>query len=125
MPNFKPKTKKKIKGFSKKSLTLDNKHTEKMKEFQNNKNVKIPKLKEKIKTIKEKIKNENVLEKKLDLKDELKDLKKKIKQLKGDEKSYLLNNSNYIFNYFEKKKNLSEGNSKKKILHSFFDVNSS
>ena len=124
MPNFKPKTKKKIKGSSKKSLTLDNKHTEKMKEFQNNKNVKIPKFKEKIKEIKNKIKLEESLEKKLDFKDELKDLKKKIKLLKNQEKSYLLNNSNYIFNYFEKKKELSEGNSKKKILHSFFDVNS-
>tara|TARA_B100001250_G_C19706420_1_gene747156 strand:- start:23 stop:1135 length:1113 start_codon:yes stop_codon:yes gene_type:complete len=124
MPNFKPKTKKKIKGSSKKSLTLDNKHTEKMIEFDNNKNIEIPKLKEKIKEIKDILKTNIVLEKKLDLQDELRDLKKKIKVLKAKEKSYLLNNSNYIFNYFEKKKDLSEGNSKKKILHSFFDVNS-
>ena len=32
-------------------------------------------------------------------------------------------NAEHIFNYFEKKKDLSEGNSKKKILHSFFDAN--
>ena len=125
MPNFKPKTKKKIKGSSKKSLTLDNKHTEKMKMFDNNKNIKIPKLKGKIKEIKSMLKTEINLEKKLDLRDELRDLKKKIKVFKASEKSYLLNNSNYIFNYFEKKKDLSEGKSKKKILHSFFDVNSS
>ena len=44
--------------------------------------------------------------------------------MKKEEKEYFLNNSNYIFNYFEKKKDLSEGNSKKHVLHSFFDANS-
>ena len=34
-----------------------------------------------------------------------------------------MQNSQYIFDYFEKKKELSAGNSKKKILHSFFDKN--
>jgi len=43
--------------------------------------------------------------------------------MKNEEKEYFLNNSNYIFNYFEKKKKLMEGNSKKLILHSFFDTN--
>jgi hypothetical protein len=125
MPNFKPKTKKKIKVSSKNTLTLDNKHTAKMNEFKINKTDKIPKLKQKIKSVKDKIKKEKNLEKSLDLKDELKDLKQQVKKLKKEEKSYLLNNSNYIFNYFEKKKDLSEGNSKKKILHSFFDSSNS
>ena len=43
--------------------------------------------------------------------------------MKKEEKEYFLNNSNFIFNYFEKKKKLMEGNSKKLILHSFFDSN--
>tara|TARA_Y100001970_G_C14211561_1_gene847245 strand:- start:183 stop:1298 length:1116 start_codon:yes stop_codon:yes gene_type:complete len=123
MPNFKPKSKKKIKVSSKNTLTLDNKHTEKINEFQKNKNNEIPKLKEEIKEIKKQINNEINIEKKLDLNDNLKSLKKQIKTLKKKEKDYFLNNSNYIFNYFEKKKELSEGNSKKKILHSFFDTN--
>ena len=36
-------------------------------------------------------------------------------------KEYLLTNSKYIFDYFEKKKNTSEGNNKTKILHAFFN----
>lgn len=123
MPNFKPKTKKKIKGSSKNNLTLDSKHTEQMKKFKNNKNVKIPKLQNEIKDIKQKLHNNNSLENIMDLKDKIKDKKKEISRLKKDEKKYLLNNSKYIFNYFEKKKELSEGNSKTKILHSFFDTN--
>ena len=68
MPNFKPKSKKKIKEFSKKNITLDTKHKEILKEFENNKNVVIPKLISKIKDIKNKIKNEDLdIEKKMDL----------------------------------------------------------
>ena len=79
---------------------------------------------ESIKNIKNRLLTENNIEIKLDLQDELKGIKKQIKILKKKEKDYFLNNSNYIFNYFEKKKELSEGHSKKKILHSFFDSNS-
>jgi len=54
MPNFKPKSKKKIRKFSKKNITLDNKHKEIIKEFENNKNIIIPKLLIDIKNIKKK-----------------------------------------------------------------------
>ena len=122
MPNFKPKSKKKIRKFSKKNITLDNKHKEIIKEFENNKNVIIPKLLIDIKSIKKNMKNEKMkIEKKMDLQDLLNNKKKEIMKLKKKEKKYYLNNSQIIFDYFEKKKNLSEGNNKTKILHSFFD----
>ena len=59
-------------------------------------------------------------EKKMELADKLKEISKTIKTLKKKKKNYLLNNSKYIFEYFEKKKDVSQGNSQKTVLNSFF-----
>ena len=123
MPNFKPKSKKKINVPKKKNITLDSKHKELVSKFENYKNVLIPKLKYEIKTLKSNIQNEEDIEKKMEYEDILKKKKKEIRKMKNEEKEYFLNNSNFIFNYFEKKKKLMEGTSKKLILHSFFDTN--
>ena len=40
-------------------------------------------------------------------------------------KQYYLNNSRYIFDYFENKKEISTGNNKTKILNSFFKIDNS
>ena len=121
MPNFKPKSKKKIKFSKKSNITLDSKHTEQIIKFEKYKTEVIPKLKSELKILKDNLVNETNIEEKMTIQDKIKEKKKKIKSLKKEEKEYFLNNSNYIFNYFEKKKDLSEGNSKKHILHSFFD----
>ena len=126
MPNFKPKNQKKLAVNKHSITTLDTKHDEKMKEFNQIANVTIPKLKKKIKNIKKKLdKNQNMkIEKKLELEDQIKDAKIQIKTLRSKKNKYLLNNSGLIFDYFEKKKDLSDGKtSKKKILHSFFSKN--
>ena len=61
------------------------------------------------------------IEKRLDIEDKIKDLKNKIKKLKiKKKKEYLLNNSDLIFDYFEKKKNLSDGKTNKKNITCFF-----
>ena len=58
------------------------------------------------------------------MEDELKELTKTMNELQNRKKTYLLNNSHFIFDYFEKKKEISKGNSsKKKVLHSFFNKN--
>ena len=62
------------------------------------------------------------LEDKLDLEDQIKNLKREIKTLKQKKKNYYLNNSKYVFDYFENKKNISEGQSKKIVLNSYFNV---
>ena len=122
MPNFKPKANKKFK-LNKKTVTLDSKHNEKMREFNKIEKKLIPKWKEERKKLRlAKKKAENIVDK-LKLTDEIQVLTKKIKKNKKLRKSYLLQNSQYIFDYFEKKKEVSAGNSKKKILHSFFDKN--
>ena len=40
--------------------------------------------------------------------------------MKQKKKKYLLDNSEYIFSYFEKKNDMTKGKTKTKILHSFF-----
>ena len=123
MPNFKPKNVKKIKNKSKIKITLDKKHKEKMAEFENIKKNVIQNYDKELKNLKEKFKNTKHFEEKLLLKEKIKEIQEKKKQEKRKEKEYLLKNSKYIFNYFEKKKNLSLGNetNKKNILNGFFN----
>jgi hypothetical protein len=127
MPNFKPKANKKIKVDKKSTITLDSKHNEKMLEFHNIKEKIIPELISKKKLLKKKLTEiDNILEK-LTIKDKIKEIKKKIFNLKKKKSDYFLENSNIIFDYFEKKKKVSEGidMDKKKVLHSFFNPNKS
>ena len=121
MPNFKPKPKKKINKKSKSSVTLDGTHNEKMKLFHDQNTKILPELQKEKKKLMENINNEKNITKRLEMEDNLKLIKKKIKKIKKEKKNYLLKNSKHIFNYFEKKKNQSEGNNKTKILHNFFN----
>ena len=125
MPNFKPKAKKKIKVSKKSTITLDSKHNQKMNEFKNIQEKTIPDLLKRKKLLKKKLKKITNIEEILNIKDEIKAIKKKICKLKMKKDDYLLENSEIIFNYFEKKKKTSEGIdiNKKKILHSFFNPN--
>ena len=124
MPNFKPKANKKIKINKKSVITLDSTHNEKINHFLDISNNKIPELYLLKKKLKKKLNKLNEVESKLEMIDQIKDIRKKIKSFKKEKKNYFLNNSKYIFEYFERKKNVSTGNSqKKKILHSFFDKN--
>ena len=105
MPNFKPKSGKKIKVNKHSIMTLDNKHNQKMTEFDKIENNTIPKLKSRKKHLKNKLKLNNLgIEEKLDILDEIKKIKKEIIHLNNEKKKYLLDNSKLIFNYFEKKK---------------------
>tara|TARA_B100000902_G_scaffold313009_1_gene303335 strand:- start:256 stop:1392 length:1137 start_codon:yes stop_codon:yes gene_type:complete len=125
MPNFKPKANKKIKVDKKATVTLDSKHNEKMNDFDDITSKKIPQLKQRKKLLKKQLKKTENIEDRLNIQDEIKDIKVQIYRLKGKKQEYLLENSNIIFEYFEKKKKMSEGIdiNKKKILHSFFNPN--
>ena len=130
MPSFKPKTNKKIKFNKQKSITLDGKHKEFLNEFSKNDNDKIPDLKAEKKELELKLKNSNenlTVEQKLDITDRIKEIKSIIKELKTKKKEYFLDNSKFIFDYFENKKNISSGassdvSSKNKLLNSFFKI---
>jgi hypothetical protein len=130
MPSFKPKTNKKIKFNKQKSITLDGKHKEFLNEFSKNDNDKIPDLKAEKKELEEKLQNPDeklTVEQKLDISDRIKEIKNTIKELKTKKKEYFLDNSKFIFDYFENKKNISSGassevSSKNKLLNNFFKI---
>jgi hypothetical protein len=133
MPSFKPKTTKKIKVNKKSIVTLDGKHNEFINEFNKDEQDKIPKLKndrgEIINKLNENEETQNLsIEQVLDLKDRVEEINEEIKNIKMKKKEYFLDNSKYIFDYFENKKNISNGventnKSKSKILNSFFKIN--
>ena len=78
-------------------------------------------MKNKINDLKHKLRTEKMtIVDALDVKDELKNYKETIKELEKEKKQYYLNNSKYIFDYFENKKEISEGQNKTTILNSFF-----
>jgi hypothetical protein len=78
MPNFKPKANKKIKMKKNANVTLDSKHNEKMKEFENITSEKIPKLLKRKKKLKKKLKTTTNIEDMLNIKDEIREIKIKV-----------------------------------------------
>jgi hypothetical protein len=131
MPIFKPKTNKKIKFNKKSAITLDNKHKEFLNEFSKDDYDNIPKLKYEKQELLEKIntgKNDLSVEQHLEMKDRIKEIKKNIIEIRSRKKEYFLDNSKYIFNYFENKKNISSNMSsnpvscKNKIVNNFFKI---
>lgn len=122
---FKPKTCKQINVDTKTITTIDSKHNELLKKI-NNEEKKIPKVRKEIHTYKEMIKQKKYknIEEKLNLIDMVKMKKKEIKELKKRKKSYLLNNSKYIFDYFESKQNISKNKNSKIIINNFFKIKS-
>ena len=136
MPNFKPKSNKKIKFNKKASVTLDTKHKEFLNEFTKDEYDKIPDLKSEREEYKQKLKNdynELAVEQKLDLEDKINEITTMIKEIKSKKKEYFLDNSKFIFEYFENKKNISEGSlasntttasntNKAKLVSSFFKI---
>jgi len=131
MPTFKPKTNKKIKYNKKASITLDGKHKEFLNTFSIDETDIIPELKLELKKIKNKLLTDNeilTIEQKMDIKDRIEEIKKEIIELKSRKKEYFLDNSKFIFDYFENKKNISEGaipvniSDKNKIINSFFKI---
>jgi hypothetical protein len=132
MPSFKPKANKKIKICKKYSTTLDGKHKEFINEFNKDDFDTIPKIKEERYNLKKQLEIEINLpiEQKMEIKDRIKDINETIKQLKNKKKNYFLNNSKYIFEYFENKKNINNidhetnksATSKNQLLFNIFKV---
>ena len=121
MPSFKPKTDKEI--VISDIDTIDVKHKNIIDNFNYNVDIILPKLKKKRKLLKKKMNNKNISDVEMfDINDNIKMLTNRIKMIKKDVKEYHLNNSKYIFDYFENKKDISIGKkqSKAKMLNMFF-----
>ena len=131
MPSFKPKTTKKIKVNKKKTTTLDGKHKEMMNEFKRDEEDNIPKLREERETLRLLLDTNQhnqtlTQEQVLDYIDRLNEIKNEISILKKKKKEYFLDNSKFLFDYFENKKNISNGETttkKTQLLDAFFKKN--
>jgi hypothetical protein len=130
MPSFKPKSNKKIKFNKKSAITLDIKHKEFLNEFSKDENTILDhkiEIAELNKKLLENGDNLNI-EEKLEINDRISELKENIKERKHKKKDYLLDNSKYIFEYFENKKNISSGvksqtvTNKSKAVNDFFKI---
>jgi len=120
MPSFKPKTSKKIKVCKKYTSSLDSKHKEFVNEFIKDEFDTIPRLKEERYILNKQLEFENKLtiEKVMEIKDRIKDINETIKDLKNKKNNYFLNNSKYIFEYFENKKNINNIEETNKVVTS-------
>ena len=131
MPSFKPKAAKKIKVCKKYTTTLDGKHKEFVNEFTKDEFDIIPKLKEERYSLHKQLEIETNLsiDEVMEIKDRIKEINETIKELKKKKSDYFLDNSKYIFEYFENKKsinNIEETNkvvtSKNQLLFNIFKV---
>ena len=131
MPTFKPKSNKKIKYNKKAAITLDGKHKEFLNTFSKEETNIIPELKLEKYTLRNNLRSCNdslTIEQKMDIQDRIEEIKKEITDLKNRKREYFLDNSKFIFDYFENKKNISEGgestsvSDKNKILNCFFKI---
>lgn len=112
MPSFKPKSSKKIKVFntSNKS-TLDETHQNHAQHFTTIDTDTIPALLKEKETIIDKLKTQSGnlnIDDFLEMKDRLKEIKKLLKSLNNEKNKYYLDNSSYIFEYFETKQNIND-----------------
>ena len=125
MPSFKPKTAKKIKYNKKNAITLDGKHNEFMTEFSKDDYDRIPHLQSERKVLQKSLGIPDLsVEQRLDINDRITEITETIRDCKLKKKEYLLDNSKFIFDYFENKKNISAGaqTSKNQKLNSFFKI---
>lgn len=120
-------TKKSKKSQLPKLMSLDEKHTDMLNQFHEIETATVPAIQAEIETIKAKIRSlqDHEIEQFLDLRDQITAKKAHIRQLQNQKKRYLLDNSRYIFDYFEQKKQISSGEVQTvNVLHSFFKVRS-
>ena len=108
------------------SNTIDEKHTEMLNYFHEIETELVPKLEIKKRDLKTRLtalSQQKQIDDYMNTRDEIRAVSKEIRELKSQRKNYLLDNSKYIFQYFEQKKDISNGtNPQVNILNSFFKI---
>lgn len=130
MPNFKPKNPRTIKTQNSNNITLDTKHNDILNKFNKETNQTIPKNNELIQKLKSSLKQNKCIKNRLEIRDKIKELKAENINYLRQQKEYYLNNSKYIFEYFEDKKNIDnisnsnieETKSTNNKINSFFNI---
>ena len=115
---------------NKKNITLDKNHEFKLQEFSKNENIVIPKLELDKAKMKLNLKKKKIsFDDKMNIIDKINNITNEIKVLKSLKKQYYLENSKYIFTYFEDKKNISNDinpkeSTKNVAINNFFNIRS-
>jgi hypothetical protein len=114
-------------------FSIDEKHSDMMAEFHRDETVVIPELRDEISSLKatlqdmaQKDDNAGLIDKIMECRDQIVKAQACIQQLQQKKKNYLLQNSRYIFDYFEQKKQISNVSEPKQVnvLNSFFKIKS-
>jgi hypothetical protein len=106
--------------------TIDEKHKEMLQSFHDSETTTIPcliKEKDRLKALIPTLK-EHEIDAYMEIKDKVLAIQRQIKDLKHAKKRYLLDNSKYIFDYFEEKKKINTGDNNQNavVLNSFFKI---
>lgn len=124
MPNHSTKKKRTQQS----NITIDEKHTQMLNEFNKVDVDTIPQLESTRAILKRQLHalDENDIDQRMEIKDKIRDVTEQLKKYRSMKNEYLLNNVSYIFNYFEEKKKISAGGEmgNKNILNSFFKIKS-
>ena len=109
--------------------TIDLKHTEMLTHFQNIETAIIPALLNEKQQLKSKIAKlkEHQIDEYMDICDNIRAIQQRIRSLKHEKKHYLLDNSKYIFHYFEQKQQISNTDQQttkasSNAINSFFKI---
>ena len=111
------------------NASIDEKHTEMLKSFDKNEKTVIPELERQIELLniqKEIYTDDNIIPL-MEIDEKIQEKKSEINRLKRFKKEYLLNNSKYIFHYFENKREISVGKGQTNTdkLNKFFKLKTS
>jgi hypothetical protein len=106
--------------------TIDEKHSEMLQSFHEIENTTIPALlkeKDRLKSLIPTLK-EHEIDAYMEIRDKVLAIQRQVKDLKHQKKRYLLDNSKYIFDYFEEKKKINSGDNNQNtvVLNSFFKI---
>ena len=108
------------------NFTIDVKHDQMMEYFTNLEDTIIPNLMKEKDNIKQQIKllNKKDIDKAMELQFRVKHINNKIKQHKHEKNNYFLENSKYIFSYFEEKQKINSGEKSQNnnVINSFFKI---
>lgn len=118
---------KKLPSHNKAIHTIDEKHSELLEHYNKVETETIPKLQSKIEELKKYIHtlNDTQIDEYMTTKDSIADIRAQIKKLKSEKKRYLLDNSSFVFDYFEQKQQISSSvcnADSKNALNSFFKI---
>lgn len=128
MPIFKQKNTKLYKPpKGRLQVTVDDTHREILKEFYRHEHDLLPRLRTDRRNLQNKLSSEDDVEEQLNISDQIKTITKDIHNIKQYKKQYLLENSKYIFEYFEHKKNISKDvtplpTPKNQLVNTFFKI---